>query len=168
MNNAASKSWRRELREEALSLIHYPTSRSRKRVGASARNHQLHYLRDELVNRFAMVDLQPLASRDFKLSRIEAELMENSGVNIGNVMPVVGGMKPDLVRCAMDDTCFETAPSHPDAESKNVVIPSVGILGAWSSAKFGGKHNQCLVQETALVEVFQQGADWLIDGQRQL
>ena len=94
--------------------------------------------------------------------------MENSGVNIGDVMSVVGVMKPDLVRCAMDNASLEAATSHPDAESKNVVVPSVAILGAWSSAKFGGKHNQCLLQETALVEIFQQSADWLIDGQGQL
>ena len=44
-------------------------------------------LRQDFKNRLAVVDVEPLASRHFKQPRVEAELVQDRGVDVGDVAP---------------------------------------------------------------------------------
>ena len=50
-----------------------------------------------------MVDVEALAAGDLKLSRIEPELLEDRGVDIGDIVSVLDGVEADLVGRAMDN-----------------------------------------------------------------
>ncbi len=43
-------------------------------------------LRDDLFNYLPVVDLQPLAAGDFEPPRVEAELVQDGGVDVGDVV----------------------------------------------------------------------------------
>jgi hypothetical protein len=47
--------------------------------------------RNDRVNGLAVVDVEPLASRDLEPARVEAELLEDRGVDVRHVVP---GEKP--------------------------------------------------------------------------
>ncbi len=60
-------------------------------------------LRQNLPDRLAVVDLQPLAAGDLQLARVEAELVQDRGVDVGDVVAVLDGVEADLVGRAVDD-----------------------------------------------------------------
>jgi hypothetical protein len=43
--------------------------------------------RNDRVNGLAVVDVEPLASRDLEPARVEAELLEDRGVDVRHVVP---------------------------------------------------------------------------------
>jgi hypothetical protein len=47
---------------------------------------------DDLANKFAVIDLKAFAAGDFDLAGIEAGLMENGRVNVGDVMALFDGV----------------------------------------------------------------------------
>ena len=100
--------------------------------------------------------------------RIEAELFKNCGMNISDVVSVFYGMEAKFVSCTVHKSAFDTTASHPDREGKDVVVSSIGALRAGSTAKLGRKKHECLVEETASVEIHQQGTDRLVDSECKL
>ena len=83
--------------------------------------------RDDLRDRLAVVDLQPLAAGDLQLARIEAELVQDRGVDVGDVVAVLDGVEADLVGRAVDDAALHPAAGHPDGEAEDVMVAAVGI-----------------------------------------
>jgi hypothetical protein len=54
-------------------------------------------LRNYLLNRLPEINLQPLLARDFELVWVEAELVQDGGVQVGDVVAVFDGVKADFV-----------------------------------------------------------------------
>ena len=50
--------------------------------------------RDDVADHVAVFHFQSLAAGDFEPARVEAELMEHGGVDVGDVMAVLDGWKP--------------------------------------------------------------------------
>ena len=86
-------------------------------------------------------------------------------MDVGDVVAVFRGVEPDFIGGPMNNTTFESAAGHPDTESKDMMIATVRSLSARSSSELGGKDDEGLVEEPALVEVGQEATDGLIDGQ---
>jgi hypothetical protein len=64
---------------------------------------------DNLANRTAKIDLQPLASGDFQLAGSEPQLVQNRGVQIGYVMAILHGVEAQLVGGAVCHAAFDAA-----------------------------------------------------------
>ena len=80
-------------------------------------------------NRLAEVDLQPLAAGDFQPARVEAELVQDRGVDVGDVVAVLDGVEAELVGRAVDDAALDAAAGQPDGEAVGVVVAAVGRPG---------------------------------------
>jgi hypothetical protein len=59
----------------------------------------------------AVVDIQSFASGDFQAARVEAELIENGGVDVGDVVTVLDRVEADLVGRAVDTPPFSPPPA---------------------------------------------------------
>src|SRR4051794_28240308 len=60
-------------------------------------------LRDDLLNWPAHVDLQELVAGHLQFARVEAELAQHGGVDVGDVMPVLDGVEAQFVSGAVGD-----------------------------------------------------------------
>ena len=66
-------------------------------------------LREDLLNHFAVIDFKPFAAGYLESPRIKPELMQDSGVNIGNVVAMFDGVKAQFIRGAVLHTGFNAA-----------------------------------------------------------
>src|SRR3954467_7302945 len=73
-------------------------------------------LRNDFANRSAEFAFQALATGNGEATGIEAELVENGGVNVGDVVAVFDGVEAKLVGRAMDRAALDAAAGHPDGE----------------------------------------------------
>ncbi len=92
---------------------------------------------NDFSNRSAEIDLPPLAAGDFQLVRIEAEQMQRGGMDVGDVVAVLGGKNPQFVSRAVDDAALDAAAGQPIREHEWVVIPALAALRARHPAKLG-------------------------------
>ena len=76
---------------------------------AEERSHSPVSSGQNLFNRASKIDLQPLLARDFELTGIEAELMQNGCMNISDVMPILDGVESQFVSCAVSNPALYTA-----------------------------------------------------------
>ena len=100
---------------------------------------------NDFSNRSAEIDLQPLAAGDFQLVRIEAEQMQRGGMDVGDVVAVLGGKNPQFVSRAVDDAALDAAAGQPATEAKGMMIAACGALAAWRAAELGAPDDQRLV-----------------------
>ena len=86
-----------------------------------------------------MVDVEAFAAGDFQPARIEAELLQDRGVDVGDVVAIFDGVEADLVGRAVHDAPFDAAAGHPDGEAEDVMVAPVGALRAGRAAELGGE-----------------------------
>ena len=133
-------------------------------VVSTAVNHARRFLsRDDLVDRLAVVDVEALAAGDFQLAGVEAELLQDRGVDVGDVVAVLDGVEADLVGRAVNDAALDAAAGHPDREAVDVMVAAVGALRAGRAAELGGEEHDRRVEQAALLQVLQQAGDRLVD-----
>src|SRR5438105_2168867 len=108
------------------------------------------------------IHVQTFSSGDFEPPRIQAQLMKDSGMNVGDIVPVFHGVKTQFVGSAVGNTTLDAASRHPDRESVRMMVPSIASLGACSPPKLRAPDNQCLVQKPALFQVAQQRSNRLV------
>ena len=75
-----------------------------------------------------MVDVQAFAAGDLEAAGVEAELVQEGRVDVGDVVAVFGSVEADLVGGSVHDALAQSAAGHPDAESEDVVVAAVGPL----------------------------------------
>ena len=89
-------------------------------------------------------------------------------MDIGDVVAVFDGVETDFVGRAVDDTAFESSASHPDAETVDMMVASIGTLRAGRAAKFRRENHEGVFEKSAPFEILQQRADGLVHGPRVL
>ena len=97
-------------------------SRSTTAMGVNAESS------DDLVDNFAEVFFEALAAGEDHAAGVEAELMQDSGVDVGDVMAVLDRVEAKFVGGAVGDPPFNTTAGHPDAKTVGVVIATVAEL----------------------------------------
>ena len=84
--------------------------------------------------------------------------MQDRGVDVGDVVPILDGVEADLVGGAVDDAALDAAAGQPGAEALRMVVAAVA-LGARRAAELGAPDDDRLVEHPALLEVLQQAGD---------
>ena len=105
------------------------------------------------------IHFQPFAAGDFHAIGIQAQQMQNRGVHIGDVVAVFCGMEPDFVGGSMDGATFDASARHPDAKSVGMVVAAVGSLSSWSAPELSGEHDDGLVKQPALLQIFEEAGN---------
>ena len=109
------------------------------------------------------IDLQPLVAGDFEPARVEAELVQDGGVDVGDVVAILDGVEAELVGRAVDDAALDAAAGHPDREAERMMIAAVVPLRAGRAAELGGPDDDRLVEQAALLQVLEQPGDRPVD-----
>ena len=110
----------------------------------------------------AVVDVEALAAGDVQLGGIQAELVENCGVDVGDVVWVFNGVKAQFVGCAMNYAGLYAAPGKPAGEALRMMV-ATRALRAGRAAELSAKHHQCILQHSAPLEILQKTRDRLVD-----
>ena len=58
-------------------------------------------LRDDGIDWFSVIDFQAFATGNFELSRVEAKLFQNRGLDVSHVVTVFDSVESNLVGCPM-------------------------------------------------------------------
>ena len=77
---------------------------------------------------------------------IDAQGVEDRGVDVVDVEPVFDGMEADLVGLADDDSRLDAAAGHPHGEAVGVMVAAVAFLGHRRAAELAAPDDQRLVR----------------------
>ena len=96
---------------------------------------------------------------------IESEEVEDGGVEVVDMESAVGGAEAEFVGGAVEVSGFETTAGCPHGEGVDVVVASGGFAGFahGSAAKFAAPDDECIFEETAFFEIFDESDGGLID-----
>src|SRR5262245_59391432 len=94
---------------------------------------------------------------------IEAEEVEYSGVDVGDIMAMLGGVETELIGRAVDDASFDAAAGERDGEAVRMMVAAVGSLRSGRAAELCADDDNRLVEEPALFKVREQRPYRLID-----
>ena len=73
--------------------------------------------------------------------------MQDGGVDVGDVVPVLDGVEAEFVGRAVGDAALDAAAGHPDGEAVGMVVAAVGPLGAGRAAELGRPDDDRLVEQ---------------------
>ena len=76
--------------------------------------------------------------------------------------PVFNGCEPEVVRGAVAEAGLDSTAGHEHGEAVVVVIPSLLTLGGGSSSEFTAPDHKGFIQQTAPLEILDQGGDSLV------
>lgn len=97
---------------------------------------------DDFVNRLSVIDFESLATGDLQLTRVQPQLVQNRGVNIGDVMAIFYRVETDFVGRTMHHASLQAAACHPNRESEDMMIAPVRSLASGGSAELGSEDHQ--------------------------
>lgn len=99
---------------------------------------------------------QSLASGNDEPLRFETQLVENGGVEIGDVVAVFHRMETEFVRGSVGDAALDAAAGEPHRESVGVMIPPIAALITGSPSEFCSPHDQRFIEQAPLFEILEQ------------
>ena len=77
-------------------------------------NKAVRLLGEDLGYHLPMIHLQPLAAGDFQFAAVEAQEVQDGGVNVGHVVGVLNGMEAQLVGGAVDEAPLDAGTGKKD------------------------------------------------------
>lgn len=99
---------------------------------------------------------------DGELFVIDAEQVEDGGVEVVAVGLALDGLIAPVVAASMASSRANAGTGHPADEGSAVVIPSISALGEGGASKLGGPDEQGILEESPLLEVADQCRDGLV------
>jgi hypothetical protein len=72
-----------------------------------------------------MVYFQTLSFRQFQFSGIEPQLMQDGGVDIGDIMAILDRMKSNFIRRTMNGSALDSSPGKPDRKTEDMMVSPV-------------------------------------------
>src|SRR5688572_24196266 len=106
--------------------------------------------RQYLRNDFSEVTLEPLPSGNLELVRVQAQQVEDRGMNIRHIVRMLRGVESQLVRRAVNGASLDAAACHPHAEAIRMVVAAIGSLRARRATEFRGEDHERVVEHAAL------------------
>ncbi len=80
------------------------------------------------------------------------------------VVGILDGLVAEFVRRSVDGAAFDAAAGEPGGVALGVVVATSGVLRPGTAAKLTGEDDEGALQKAALLEVFKQAGDGLVDG----
>ena len=117
---------------------------------------------ENFCDHFPVIDIQPLAAGDFEAVAVQAELVQYRRVDVGDVVAIFDGVETQFIGRAVGDAAFDAAAGEESGEALGVVV-AAGAFCARGSAEFGAPDDDGVVEEAALLEIFDQSGDGAID-----
>ncbi len=103
-----------------------------------------------------MFDIEAFASRNLEAAGIEAEKLEDRGVDVGNIMTILDGVETQLVGGTVDDAPLDSATGQPHGEAVVMMVATVGPLRTRCAAELGRPDDDRVLQQPAPFEIDQQ------------
>ena len=100
-----------------------------------------------------MVDVEALAAGDFEAAGVEAELVQDRGVNVVDCDGVLRDSFAEVVGRSVRHAAADTAAGQKDRVAVDVMIAAVLAGMVWRASHFSGPDHNCVVQQAALREV---------------
>src|SRR4051812_7764360 len=98
---------------------------------------------------------------------INAEQVQQRGVQVVNRDLVFDGVKAVFVGRAVHDATFDAAASQPDGKAVGTMVTARrGSLLNGRATEFAGPHYERLIEQATALEVLEQAGDRLVAGQR--
>src|SRR6266567_5424483 len=112
-------------------------------------------LNQDFLDWSAVIDVQSFSSGHVEFLGVEPELVQDSRMNVRHVVPVLHGVKSDLIRAAVNEAAFYAATGHPRGKTEGMMVAAVGVLGSGRSAELGCPNHDGFVEQTALPQILQ-------------
>ena len=93
---------------------------------------------------------------------VEAQKVQDRGVQIVNVDLVLDGRVSEVIGRAVGLAPLDSAAGHPGCETARAMVATLAVLAGGRPAEFAGPHDQGLVQQPSPLEVEQQARHRLI------
>src|SRR5690242_20003320 len=99
---------------------------------------------------------------------VEAEEVEDSGLQVMDAGLVFGDEVAQLVRLSVNCPLFDAAAGQPDAEAVGMMVAAEELAAAalfveWGAAKLATPDDERAVEQAPLLEVFEEGGDGAVD-----
>src|SRR5690242_20638091 len=99
---------------------------------------------------------------------IDAQAVQQRGVEIVNVDTVADDVIAIIVRLAMAHARLRSPAGNPQAEATPVMVAAIIVLGqrplaVHGAAELASPNHQRLVEQAALLKIFDQRRRWLVD-----
>ena len=117
------------------------------------------------MNDFARVYCGALGAAVVKIGEdfvVETEEVENRGVEVMDVRPVLDSAEANLVGGANDSAGFCAATGHPDGKAPGIMVAAEALFVEGCTAEFAAPNNECVVEEAARFQVGEQARDGAI------
>ena|GEM_PF-2753512 len=104
-----------------------------------------------------MIEIQSLASGNFESARIESELMQHRGMDVGHEVPIFDGVEADFIGPSMLNATPHAATGQPSAKALGMMI-AAGTLSPGRAPEFGAENDQSIFEQAALAQILQQSS----------
>lgn len=111
---------------------------------------------------FAVVDLQSGSSGNRQASRVEAQLMEDRGMEIGDVMTVLHRVEPEFIGGAVGDASPDASAGQPDRKPIRMMIPTIAALRPRRAPELGPPNHKGLLEQSPLLQILEQSGYRLV------
>jgi len=100
-----------------------------------------------------------------QLGMIETQQMKNRSLHVVDMNLVLGSMEPELVGGSERLTRFDTRSGKPHGKGIDMMIPaeSLSLLSHRRSPELSSPDHQCLVQQSSLLKILDQGGTRPVD-----
>src|SRR5262249_36951526 len=105
------------------------------------------------------VDRRPFVAAVVRVDQllvVEAEAVQEGGVEVVDVGGLINGVEADLVGSTVGDAALDPTPGHPGREAPGVVVAAVAALAHGRAAEFAAPDHERAVEQAAALQVFQQ------------
>src|SRR3954469_12710936 len=106
----------------------------------------------------------PAEDRDLHLGVVEAELVEDRGVQVAVVVGILDRLIADVVGGPVDDPALDPTAGHPGGVAPGVVVAPGRVLRPGTPAELAGPDDQGLVEHPALLQVAYKTGDRPVGG----
>ncbi len=93
---------------------------------------------------------------------VQANLLEDRCVEVGDILALLHRLVTDLVGGAVDHAAFDSAAGQPAGEALRVMVAAHVVLRIRRAAELGGPDDHRTVEHAALLQVPDQAGDGLV------
>ncbi len=98
-----------------------------------------------------------------QLCVIDAELVQDRGVQIVKMDLVLDRVVPVLIGFSVRHPATNAASGHPHRKSVRIVVATISVFGCRSASEFSAPDNQGFFKQSSRLEILEQSGDGFVD-----